>query len=1459
MGIAMRVVFFILSLLSFFGYNKVQAQTSLPSNNLQEKYWNYRERFKKTFVNIGIGANKSLPLYNKVSMGASGRYMCDNNLAAFAMDASDNNLMDLGKYIAVLSTELALLKHNEQNYKGTMQELYFALAALNRLDDYSDKYHRDALPLLLDGRFMRDDYNVDSRENWLYYDSTVYIGGKAYSPFKWPYADGLDCSPKLYNYLNIMSKDEIIGILWGLAFVKRFVPNEFVDNGDGANAFYIVDEAVAIANRIMTYLTNLQTHDQKCSLLQRNVTIDENWVILYPYIPNHADLDIFKRDSLIGNDLWHISSPSIAALGNYITGGTYTHIKTKIRNGPTVSIFCRDRTTHIDGSDLYALNIRALSVDVNDPIEFAILTATLPAVAATAAYFQVGGGRDAGFVNAELNIMSGLVGPASILQMYKVAKNFKVDIRYELGYSIFHNTQPLAGHNQSYWENILNDAPTCEYVTAKGIQINRNDEFNCEYYGRALFHNFLELDPVTSRVLTKNDWAYLGQRNGLDFMFLYNAYHLQYKKDAEIYANHACDCERTSVIYSNDTTIKSGITHTKGRTQIESMSDYHKWGISAESFINKLVNIENGGTLKLLELVAICTQVNSVPTTVNVYGNLEAGSTLVKSTLRVGNNARLIVQSGGDLVIQPESVLKISHGGKLETKLGSRLILKQGSTLIVESGGVFEHFSEIIAESDAKIKIMAGGVLDYQSVFPTNYNVNLRYIVQGKIIVRTSFVLNNQAQMEFNASSSMQPLIEVMTGAEFKVLGNNSLQNKVWASDESKAQLRTFGTGVITFSTGSVIIGKNANIQLYGNLNIAHTHFKASGTALRNGNSVIIYPADQFSLVNSDFADLERGLDLILSSAPSVKSIISCDFSNNKEGMRITGKGFVLAGSTFTNNLISALSIDGINTLSNINGCTFSNSNKLGSGIVNKGAFQGLLKVNNCAVSGFKCGISGDIGRIIVHGSLLHQNEYAIQPIVGTIEATCSEIRNNDVAILTHVNGRFRTNAASRNLIHLNDIGFYGEDGGQFILFGGENSITNNLYNFGGITTSWNIMMPQTLWYNNSSYDFFKLNVSQNNVQPVYEPYVINNILHGTYGNLGALNFQSRNFSISPTGIVLSQNPNDFKEVYPIPSTTYSYSPCPSSGIIVSTYSHIEDLAVTSPPTSVIINNGHFLNTELKDALREAANHMSLSLEMPNQDSLAVLKFASILTDPNVLFSGDNLKLIGHAQTLMSEAISNAVSLGYVPVGDNIALDARVEDLINSIYEYIDAISSSGDEQQIAFKLLDILNLYRVSGHYNECLQLLQNETRLSALPPGVLGFWNCLINNEYQLINGHITLDDFVEANIECNSLMTYRKSITNIELALKNLNSRKNQTQNLLAYPNPAETRLEVRFIQLNKRMTLIRLMSVTGLVLSENHLSENSNHTVLDVSSVSSGVYFVEVTDQYGVKERVRVIRR
>jgi hypothetical protein len=297
--------FIVLLLLPMIIGSHIFAQT--PEKNLA-KYWNYKNRIKY-FVN----PTSDNTLYNR----GEGLIMATRNISKGERVTYGQQNVWLGYYIGVLATEYKLFHDNGQwvDATNTQREINRELDALIRKDNCETFPPWYKVNNSWDGFFVRDD--IFSEETWdintlhgtssflSTYDlnfgltssdncTNVSKGNPAYisSINEIVYhADGSRYNP---NDDNAMSQDEAIGLLLGLALVKKYAPyNEMV-------------KAEQITDKII-----LKIRDNDGSGV--------NWAIRDP---NH---------NVVSNYNWPYSAPyayGFAKAGTYITNNALSHYLT---------------------------------------------------------------------------------------------------------------------------------------------------------------------------------------------------------------------------------------------------------------------------------------------------------------------------------------------------------------------------------------------------------------------------------------------------------------------------------------------------------------------------------------------------------------------------------------------------------------------------------------------------------------------------------------------------------------------------------------------------------------------------------------------------------------------------------------------------------------------------------------------------------------------------------------------------------------------------------------------------------------------------------------------------------------------------------------------------------------------------------------------------------------------------
>jgi hypothetical protein len=188
----------------------------------------------------------------------------DNKDARGRMKASENPLINHGWYMAVLATEFALLQREGQDVSAVAEEMQLALSAIERLDKNceTDLYTQPLLASNLDGFLMRDDVPDDFCINHMGKNFDL-----VHSNFSCPKAEDKDVDKEAWKSakqrcgswifgaperlrINVASGDEYCGLFFGMMFIKKLVPANYV-TPSGTN---IVNLNAAICNRIIAKL-----------------------------------------------------------------------------------------------------------------------------------------------------------------------------------------------------------------------------------------------------------------------------------------------------------------------------------------------------------------------------------------------------------------------------------------------------------------------------------------------------------------------------------------------------------------------------------------------------------------------------------------------------------------------------------------------------------------------------------------------------------------------------------------------------------------------------------------------------------------------------------------------------------------------------------------------------------------------------------------------------------------------------------------------------------------------------------------------------------------------------------------------------------------------------------------------------------------------------------------------------
>ncbi|NQW42844.1 MAG: hypothetical protein HQ463_05375 [Bacteroidetes bacterium] len=282
-----------------------QSTTDIELHN---RYWTYRENFRKYFSVISKEPGGGLPFsdlktnhspyFNVVD--AQGNNISGNVDLAGQINVGGDVIAFMAEYMGVLASEYWLLhnggKASSLEEKAVLNEIYFALYAMERLDKYAKKYFNPlgTADTDADGFFVREDAPLNVYEKlvsnnypevkWMSgianqgrplntqlsdLDNRKFIanvvdenGNPAYVKLQSDKSDFIGVfrsAEKEPSYLNEMSQDQLIGVLFGFKCIVKFV-DPYVDvDPDGANTALanknIHDWVKYLTDKMMLHLT----------------------------------------------------------------------------------------------------------------------------------------------------------------------------------------------------------------------------------------------------------------------------------------------------------------------------------------------------------------------------------------------------------------------------------------------------------------------------------------------------------------------------------------------------------------------------------------------------------------------------------------------------------------------------------------------------------------------------------------------------------------------------------------------------------------------------------------------------------------------------------------------------------------------------------------------------------------------------------------------------------------------------------------------------------------------------------------------------------------------------------------------------------------------------------------------------------------------------------------------------
>ncbi|KAB2915117.1 MAG: hypothetical protein F9K23_11525 [Bacteroidetes bacterium] len=1378
-----------------FIYGKAAGQTDELNH---KKYWDLRDRYKKYFTCIGKEQGMSIPIPTR-----SESFWASPNSAAtlYYGDATSS----LGWYIGVLATEYYLLKEYGHNAEAqtTLNELYYAIAAVNRLDRRAEPYlSQNTQGENLNGFYLRDDVGESYWDNWNNSDNKYLNDNIQYKTVLSDFFHNstLNPDPGKFNPENEPSQDQHIALMMGFLFVKELVGSITVQPTPQDAPLNLLSEVQSITNRIMAQL-------QGFTELGENMYFD---FVMPGYLPC-AHTKKFKSNYTIkspvdgsiaaGENSYYIflQGYPICQLATAVTGAQYNW---DYQYGWDVDgcDLAQPRTFSMDYDELATFNF--------DELWFTtagwMTTVPLAPIGATVAFGLLDNVNDmsldelwhqlenaaqpdgsyqfAGFSNAppdpdvnfqmHLNLASttntwqrdkvqevarGMNQEVFIL-MYDFFKKIREfgnrpsGVRYTSGTTI----PPSAiGNLFDYKEEMK---AILDPMDCKGSFLM--DATNRAAGGWDVGHRWLHSTKSPSeKAKSENQRSHY---HSLDYMMLYNLYHIAYGLEGiRIYDATTLSFTNTSVTMPDYnplvtcpcTDITLNLTQPLETTKeiIPRFNHYRDFGVELNEYVNTDWSISTAtGLLK------------NKNTTLVVCNN---------STLTVTNNGRLQI-------------------GDNATGVGGFMIVRSGSTLTLEDGLlIVENTGRIVIEKGATLKIStanqimlngSNAVIEILGNLELLPNATLNPLGEGYILFNLPSDNNNLPNITVNGNNC-QMIFEDATGAKrIEIASHTRLHPpknlKLFKIEGIKAEL-----------------GLNASMVLPCDFHIVNNTITRIPTVTdNNGNTRIHKGITIYGILHpqyitdNTFSDAKTAFTILNPQGHYDIKIHYNDFINCDYGVQVRNGRTHIFANEFIDCGQAVQAVDFARTL------RFESNTVKGAGNNPTGFGFEITSANYADV-----GITGNVFSKTVTG--FHGDK-----AVATL--ACNHFYQNDQAIDFYNYGSLNISAS----VPSTGISLVGGSP----LNGGYNYLNiPSGKNGAKVTSPYGLLRPFFLttqidngynsFYNvgssNPQYSSLVITRPSNTLNTSIQDLTINNNYWGPQANVAyvAPPLPPNFISVNNAGSIHFAINENYTPRYILGIQSATTTTCPISAWTSALSDPLNfDPDTKKPPvgggatlniyrngsvlssfdgnfggisTTENVPNGTYMGTNVKTAFRNVFTGFTQTVPLSGGGSEEVvlkqglLNLANLLTAASSLISPETkeMNVFGYQKYLASigDAIGAQVFVGDAAGVANQLLAANT--LFDQLNTVNDAVNTNDTPHyRVKFNIeLDRMIVHWMFGKYADALEINSNiSTFVQTDDIDRLNYWNCIIENERKVIAEEITELEYAENLKTCAMLFPYQ-----------------------------------------------------------------------------------------------------
>jgi len=1395
--------------------------------NLQ-KYWKLRNDLREDFTKIGSDPGESLPARSIRPLD------CWDNINNDGTNCGwfhyGDGMIRHGYYLGLLATEYRLLKDAGEDVTGTLNELYFAIQAVNRLDFKAedvlgDNYGVDFDPDL-NGFYLREDIPENFvQANWgnsrieaRCSDSPMYKTNNAAH-----LDDGSDDGQGYWalenSYQNVPSLDQFSSLMLGFSLIHKLVDNVFVlpQGEPEPSGIYLITETSNIVDRMMYYIES------------RNwMMIDVNgWPVANQggdcVIASYPLYEAAKR--ITGHEYnypanrnqvsFHLNDVQYCLTGFGIDGNSAM--------GQTIACANIGFFDFAQNQALEELEDGAVAGENNNQNYSTYLswldTASMvfnpteevrevwrnDGAIALANYFQEHGGNTyTGVLLANLGVTSGVWTQERLHSFIQNTGNKEL---YLIN-AVLRDDTPY--HSQSIYKGYIDNmgaaGPFNLTTHLEGTEGLKKTAANG--WGSDL--------RWTQDNEVNGNFAEPGIFNGIDYMLFHNLYYLIYKNSLPKFnTQQDCLCEIIQPLTGTSYPGATPANYVAARDRVNQKITYIN---SCNENAFESVNNNVSGIFNLQPYFPEYTSWKIFPAKfLTTNGIITSTGTVNSRTLfKLCNGKTLTIQNGGKLEIQHSQVqigltAAIDNSGTITAKFGTtlsiwgklilrntgKLIIEDGATVVIEESttALLEYFNggQIIMNGPNSKLIIKGGIKIKDLA---NFQIIQNGTTCGKVIVGSQLAGlttdNTNATFTFTGSGKNTPYMTIEKNAKLWVM--NAMAKK------------------FTLANANVLFEEGAALRCDQPFTLTNSKLTSSA----NNVGVLLSEGSYFS--GSDLTNVPITADMLTEDIGLMEAY-NCNFKTDLLSLttpyvvKVVNRGFKFQGTNiqgvkdyclYSNYLSLVSTIDGAVSLG-YNGTSLPAT----SNIIGFYDYSNVeIIVKNTSVRNCNVGFKKRQGKMTLRCSTFENNrDLNINPTDGCV-------LNMNTTQLGGFN-QLRKTTNNKN-IYLGGAGYPNiKDGYNLIEYIDNQTIVGTIGTYCSTCPSLDVTKNQ--WLSNGS----------------------------TPTNIGVVGTYIYGYSYAW-----------------VKSPVASWQLC-STGLPGESGKSGDENGMELP---LIYSNIENDSISLDDAIYMATEYMSLYNDSMPDDIRSIQRLDEIF---NVgLNKNDSLiyNWLWFAFDQMKAAIESAFSNNLLSKEDNtIEFDNATSMYVNALGQMSDQEIDENNYTKQFYHELNKAHLLRLVGHINIGIDIL-NELEncgLDSTEQEQLNHWKAVYLTEYTLQESNTSSFDTIVSPDTTNFLnpglvinnYSFGAIIDNIN-AIQYPNCDFYNTKSLIKpiskfqftiFPNPADEMLIVSIDSDKQGNSLLTFSSADGRTISSSKVNlEMKTEYSFDISTWSPGIYFITVTD-------------